>query len=255
MEGKLLKYFSILSLMFFGIYQIANAKDLVSKDAFYAKHHIENNSIIPASFDENECRRVFTNLYNGRYVNIVEEIKKDMVLPEQYEGFYPPQDKLIFYNAVNRENMHRLGLTDKDIEKLTLEVTAEMLNDWHMGMTEQQLEKQGFYTVLYAARLVARVGKNIYLVGDYTDCGTAGCPIQMAVRTENIWTFPKVELRFASCIANNSKSKYECNIIGGQSVSWRSVTADYKPLDELLNRYYEIYADYVEQYLQRNDHR
>ncbi len=253
MESELFKYFSILSLMFLVICQTANAADLLSKDAFYAKHHIENNSIISPSFDENECRRVLTNLYNKRYENIVEEIKDDMVLPEQYEGFYPPQDKIIFYNTLYQKNVHKLGLTDKDIKELNLEVTAEMLKQWHMGMTEQQLKEHGFYTALYTARLLARVGKNIYLIGDYTDCGTAGCLVRMAVRNKNFWTFPRAELRFAFCIANDHKSKYECDIVGGQSVSWRFLTADYKPLNELLNKYYEVYADYVEQYLQRKN--
>lgn len=247
-------YFNILSLIFFGIVQIANAADLSPRETFYAKHHIEYNSLIPALFDKNECKRVFSELYDKKYADdLIKSITEDIMPPEQYSGFYPPHDKIVFYNTRHKENVHILGLSDKDIRKLDLDVTDDMLKQWRMEMTEQQLKDKGFDTILYTARLVARVGENIYLIGDYTDCGTAGCPIQMAVRKNDVWVFPRVDLNFAFCVVNDDKSEYECDISGGKSVSWRSSVADYKPLDELLNRYYEVYADYVEQYLQRNN--
>ncbi len=244
---------SILLLLCFalGWYFLFLHNRLPSKENFYAKHHIENNSII-SLFDESECRRVFSELYNEKYADdLLKSVKEDMVLPELYEGFCFPKNKVTFYNARYKENILQLGLIEKDIKKLNLEVTADMLKKWYMGMSETELEQSGFYSALYTARLVAKAGENIYLFGDYTDCGTDGCLIQTAVKNNDIWTFPRVDIGFASCVANKDKSKYECDIVGGHSVSWRSAAADYKPLDELLSRYYEIYADYVQQYLQK----
>ncbi len=248
---RYLTYILLLLCFASGGYFLFLHNRLPSKEDFYAKHHIENNSIM-SLFDESECRRVFSELYNEKYADdLLKSVKEDMALPELYEGFCFPKNKVRFYNARYKENILRLGLTEKDIKKLGLEVTADMLKKWYMGMSETELEQSGFYSALYTARLVAKVGENIYLFGDYADCGTDGCQIQTAVKNNDIWTFPRIDIGFASCIANKDKSKYECDIVGGHSVSWRSAAADYKPLDELLSRYYEIYADYVQQYLQK----
>jgi len=243
---------------------VFNNRKMPTKAEFYAKHNITNNTLMPSSFDEEECRHMFMEIYRKRYKDnvklalyeveeLISLLERDMIPPEQYDGFYSPQPKIEFYNAVYKDNLLTLGLSLQDIKDLNLVVTDKMVQEWHMNMTIQQLEKEGFYTIADTARLVARVGKNIYLIGDYTDCGTAGCWIYMAVKNKNIWTFPNTELSFEFCVANDDKSKYECDIVGGHNDDWHKNSANYAPIANLSDRYYEIWNDYVQQYLQKRD--
>lgn len=224
-----------------------------SKEEFYAKHSIKHNTLIPASFNDEECKQIITKIYDKYDIEKFLEAIKDCPPPEQYEGFYPPKDKIIFYNVRFKDNLYKSGLSDDDIKELDLIVSDEMLSQWHMKMSEEELEKEGFYSALYAARLVARVGENIYLKGDYEDCGTAGCTVQMLVRDGEKWRYPRVDLVFNFCKVNDDKSIFECVIAGGYTAWDKMFAEEYKPYAELLDRYYEVYADYVYQYLQRKN--
>lgn len=237
-----------------------NHHKIPSKAEFYAKHHIENNTLIPPSFDEEKCRRVFTEIYSERYKDNVklaqyevEEfmalLERDMIPPEQYEGFYPSQPKVRFYNAMYKDNLLKLGLSLQDIKDLDLVVTDEMVREWHMDMTIQQLEKEGFYSIADTARLAAKVGDNIYLTGFYTDCGTSGCSVNIMVKEKEKWYSKKSDILFDFCIADEHKAVYECDLYGGDNNLWHYV-ADYAPLKEVSDKYYEVWGDYVRQYLQ-----
>ena len=231
-----------------------------TKAEFDAKHHIENNTLIPSSFDEEKCRRAFTEIYRERYKDNarlaqyeVEELmallERDMIPPEQYEGFYPPQPTVRFYNAEYKDNLLKMGLSLQDIKDLDLIVTDEMVQEWHMNMTIQQLEKEGFYSIENTARLAAKVGDNIYLTGFYTDCGTSGCPVNIMVKEKGKWHSQKSDILFDSCIVDEHKAVYECDLYGGYNNLWHYV-ADYAPLKEVSDKYYEVWGDYVRQYLQ-----
>lgn len=236
---------------------------MLTKAEFYAKHHIENNTLMPPFFDEEKCRRAFTEIYRERYKDnaklvqyevedFISLLNRDMIPPEQYEGFYPPQPKVRFYNAVYKDNLLKLGLSLQDIKDLDLVVTDEMVREWHMDMTIQQLEKEGFYTIAKTAQLAAKVGNNIYLTGFYTDCGTSGCSVNIMVKEQGKWYSKKSDILFDFCIADEHKVVYECDLYGGDNDLWHYV-ADYAPLKELSDKYYEVWNDYVEQYIQKRD--
>lgn len=238
-----------------------NYHKMPTKEEFYAKHHIENNTLMPSSFDEEKCRRELTEIYRERYKDNaklaqyeVEEfialLKRDMTPPEQYEGFYLPQSKVRFYNAAYKDNLLKLGLSLQDIKDLDLVVTDEMVREWHMDMTIQQLEKEGFYTIAKTAQLAAKVGDNIYLTGFYTDCGTSGCSVNIMVKEKEKWHSKKSDILFDFCIANEHKAVYECDLYGGDNDLWHYV-ADYAPLKEISNRYYKVWGDYLRQYIQK----
>ena len=240
---------------------VLNNRKIPTKAEFYSKHNIENDTIMPSSFDEEKCRRVLTEIYSERYKDnvklarheveeFVSLLERDMIPPEQYEGFYSPQPKVKFYNAVNQDSLLKLGLSSQDIKDLDLIVSDEMVRKWHMNMTIQQLEKEGFYTIADTAQLVAKVGNNIYLTGFYTDCGTSGCPINIMVREQGAWHSKKSDILFDFCAADEHKAVYECDLYGGDNDLWHYV-ADYAPLKELSDKYYEVWNDYVRQYLQR----
>lgn len=239
---------------------VFNNRKMPTKVEFYAKHHIENNTLMPPSFDEKECRRAFMEIYRERYKDNVELawhelegfislLERDMIPPEQYEGFYSPQPKVKFYNAIYKNNLQKLGLSLQDIKDLNLIVTDEMIQEWHMNMTIQQLEKEGFYTIADTARLVAKVGDNIYLTGFYTDCGTSGCSVNIMVKEKGKWYSKKSNILFDFCTSDEHRAVYECDLYGGDNDLWHYV-ADYDPLKELSDKYYEVWNDYVRQYLQ-----
>lgn len=232
-----------------------------SKEQFYNKHHIENNTLMPPSFDMDECLRLFTESFYKRYriseamvqgavEDFITMLEQDMIPPEQYEGFYNPQDKIIFYNAIYKNNLQKLGLSARDIVELGLTVTEEMVQKWHMNMTTQQLEKEGFYTIADTAQLVAKVGDDIYLTGFYSDCGTSGCHVKIMLKEHGKWYSRKSEIFFDSCITDEQKSVYKCDIYGGNNDLWHYET-DYAPFTDFVNRYYEVWNDYVRQYLQK----
>ena len=232
-----------------------------TKAEFYDRHHIENNTLMPFSFDEEKCRRAFTEIYRERYKDNAKLVQyefeefmallnRDMIPPEQYDGFYPPQPKVRFYNAVYKDNLLKLGLSLQDIKDLDLVVTDEMVREWHMDMTIQQLEKEGFYSIADTAQLVAKVGDNIYLTGFYTDCGTSGCSVNIMVKEKEKWHSKKSDILFDFCIADEHKAMYECDLYGGDNDLWHYV-ADYAPLKELSDKYYEVWGDYVRHYLQK----
>ncbi|MBQ8482518.1 MAG: hypothetical protein IJ532_08310 [Alphaproteobacteria bacterium] len=234
---------------------------MLTKAEFYAKHHIENNTIMSSSFDEEKCRRAFTEIYRERYKDNaklvqyeVEEfialLKRELIPPEQYEGFYPPQPKVKFYNALYKDNLLKLGLSPQDIKDLDLIVTDEMVQEWHMHMTIQQLEKEGFYSIADTAQLAAKVGDNIYLTVFYTDCGTSGCYVYIMVKEKGKWYSKKSDILIDSCVADEHKEVYECDLEGGHNDLWHYV-ADYAPLKELSDKYYEVWGDYVRQYIQK----
>jgi hypothetical protein len=100
--------------------------------------------------------------------------------------------------------------------------------------------------------LVAKVGDNIYLTGFYTDCGTSGCPVNIMVKEQEKWHSKKADILFDFCAVNEHRTVYECNFVGGHNELWHYV-ADYASLADLSNRYYEVWHDYVEQYIQRDD--
>lgn len=241
---------------------VFNNRKMPTKAEFYTKHHIANNTLMPASFDVKECRRALMEIYRERYKDNVELaqyeveefialLERDMIPPEQYEGFYSPQPKVQFYNAVYKDNLLRLGLSLQDIRDLNLIVTDEMVQEWHMNMTIQQLEQEGFYTIADTAQLVAKVGDNIYLTGFYTDCGTSGCSVNIMVKEKGMWHSKKSNILFDFCIADEHKAVYECDLYGGDNDLWHYV-ADYAPLKDLSDKYYEVWNDYVRQYLQTN---
>ena len=180
----------------------------------------------------------------------METVKNNMRMPEQFEGFFGPQDVLTFYNAKNRENLYKLSLNNEDIKALNLEVTDEMEHKWYMYKSVDELEKEGFYSVANTAMLVAMVGKNIYLSGYYSDCGTSGCWIDMFVRQDGKWLKKKAELVFRDCQANDEKTVFMCDIYGGRDYL-KMPSMDYQPLADLTEKYYEIYEDYVAQYMQK----
>lgn len=236
---------------------------MLTKAEFYAKHHIENNTLMPSSFDEEKCRSTLTEIYRERYKenaqlvqDEVEEfialLKRDMIPPEQYEGYYPPQPKVRFYNAAYRDNLLKLGLSLQDIQDLDLIVTDEMVHQWHMDMNVRQLEKEGFYTIANTAQLAAKVGDNIYLTGFYTDCGTSGCFVNIMVKEQGKWYSKKSDILFDFCAADEHKEVYECDLYGGHNDLWHYVT-DYAPLEHLSEKYYGVWKDYVGQYIQKRD--
>ena len=246
-----------------GYYFLCVRDKLSSKEEFYAKHHIENNNLIPSLFDEEKCRRAVTEIYRERYKDntpliqdevehFISLLKRYMVPPEQYDGFYPPQSKVRFYNAVYQDSLLKLGLSLQDIKNLDLIVTDEMVRKWHMDMTVQQLEKEGFYTIADTAQLVAKVGNSIYLTGFYTDCGTSGCPVNIMVKEHGAWYSKKSDVLFDFCTADEYKAVYECDLYGGDNNLWH-YAANYAPLKELSDKYYEVWSDYVWQYLQKSE--
>ena len=183
-----------------------------SKEEFYAKHNIKHNTLIPASFNDEECKQIISKIYDKDDIEKFLEAIKDCPPPEQYEGFYNPQDKIIFYNAIYKNNLQKLGLSARDIVELGLTVTEEMVQKWHMNMTTQQLEKEGFYTIADTAQLVAKVGDDIYLTGFYSDCGTSGCHVKIMLKEHGKWYSRKSEIFFDSCITDEQKSVYKCDI-------------------------------------------
>lgn len=240
-----------------------NQHKIPTKAEFYAKHHIEYNTLMPSSFDEEKCRRAFTEIYRERYKDnaklvqyevedFIALLEQDMTPPEQYEGFYLPQLKVRFYNAVYRDNLLKLGLSLQDIKDLDLVVTDEMAREWHMNMTIQQLEKEGFYSIADTAQLAAKVGDNIYLTGFYTDCGTSGCSVNIMVKEQGKWYSKKSDILFDFCVADEHKAVYECDLYGGHNNLWHYV-ADYAALKELSDKYYEVWDDYIRQYLQKKN--
>lgn len=240
---------------------VFNNHKMPTKAEFYTKHHIENNTLMPSSFDKDECRSAFTKIYRERYKDnvklvqyAIEEfialLERAMMPPEQYDGFYPPQPKVRFYNAVYKDNLPGLGLSLQDIKDLNLIVTDEMVQEWHMNMTIKQLEKEGFYTIAKTAKLVAKVGNNIYLTGFYTDCGTSGCQVYIMVKEHGKWHSKKSDIFFDFCIVDEYQTLYECDLIGGDNNLWHYAT-EYAPLTDISNIYYEVWNDYIEQYIQK----
>ena len=116
----------------------------------------------------------------------------------------------------------------------------------------QQLEKEGFYTIAKTAQLAAKVGDNVYLTGFYTDCGTSGCYVNIMVKEKGKWHSKKSNILFDFCIADKHKAVYECSLEGGYNDLWHYV-ADYAPLTDLSKKYYEVWIDYVGQYIQKRD--
>lgn len=244
----------ILSLLFFCVVVFAVCYRwfyvaLPSKQEFYAKHHIEHDSIIPSDFDVGELRKIIVERYGEKLSDeSVQYFVSSMAAPEQYEGFYKPQDKVLFYNAENINNLYKIGLNDGDIHDLELDKAEEERKEATLNLSDEELEKQGFYSLASSAMLVSKVGKDIYLVGFYTNCGNAGCPIDMYVRKNNKWAKRHAHLVFDFCVPDDEKLTYKCDIDGGYNNDLRTMSA---PLEKLYNRYYEIYSDYVWQYLQR----
>lgn len=254
-----------LCIMFCGIAFVMewNHHEMPTKDEFYAKHHIENDTLMPSYFNEAEYQKAFMEIFHKRYkdnAKLVQDqvgyfisfLKQIMVPPEQYEGFYTPRAKVRFYNALYKDNLPKLGLSLQDIKDLDLIVTDEMVHKWHMGMTIQQLEKEGFYTIADTAQLVAKVGDNIYLTGFYTDCGTSGCSVNIMVKEQEKWYSKKSDILFGLCMVDKYKAMYECDLIGGNN-DFGHYAADYAPLKELTDKYYEVWDDYIYTYLQRKN--
>lgn len=226
----------------------------MSQKEFYVRHNIVGDSVLPADFDKNGFKAALAEIYGQKYADMyLEAFLRYVRLPEQYSGFYRPKKSILFYNAFYKQYLHQIGLSNEDITKLNIDVTQEAENKRLMGYNRSQLEQQGYYSISQSALLAARVGQNIYLVGDYGDCGTAGCSVAMYVRESGAWVKKHVLLGFSDCLADSKWEKYQCRLVGGNfDRAWASVAELYAPIKGILEKLTDIHNDYIKQYLQND---
>jgi len=231
----------------------------MTKAEFYAKHNITNNTIIPADFDKQLLEAYLVEQQGEEKTReILENFWEYFNLPEQYDGFYPPQKRLIFYNTEYKENLYKIGLNDNDIKELNLEHTPEIernLSEWNLTKKEyaalSEEDKKKFGGDLRLRNIVTRIGENIYIGGFYGNCGSFGCPIWLSARKNKQWKDKNI-VATLNCkeIDVNKDDLYECNIFGGYNLTIPELY-EYRPFLELMDRYNKIHQDYVYEYIQR----
>lgn len=236
-----------------GLFLICAFRPMSQKE-FYDRHSIDGDSVLSSDFDKNGFKAALTKIYGQEYADIYwEAFLQYARLPEQYSGFYRPKKSILFYNAFHKQYLHQIGLSDEDINKLNIDVTQEAENKRLMGYNRSRLEQQGYYSISQSALLAARVGQNIYLVGDYGDCGTAGCSVSMYVRKSGTWVKKHTLLGFSDCLPDSKWEKYQCRLVGGKfDHAWASVAELYAPINGILEKLTDIHDDYITQYLQND---
>lgn len=253
---KICKILSILPLLFMLSAQTAMA-EVMTKEQLFTKHGIVNNSIIPEDFDFETLRKIYASKYGEQQADKLEtEIKNDLMLPEIYEGLYAYDGEIPFYYSEHISDLQTVGFDENVTKELGMELTDEMKQELSAGLTEEQFRKI-YDDMPYPdlRPLIAKLKDNIYLTGLNGNCGSYGCPVSIAIFKNGSWIYPEVALFFNNCgpVENGNKSVilYYCSIVGGKNVNWRAITADYKPLADVLDRYYDFYKDYVHEYIMR----
>lgn len=211
------------------------------KAAFFAKHHIAGDTLVPADFDFETYRQVLSqHVYPHDGDKAVRNIREYMVPPELFSGFYPPSEKLFFYNVAFTDNFQALGFDEAEIKK------------FFPDQPETDDKSADFRLV----GLIARVGENIYLTGAYGSCGSFGCPVDLVAKESGQLKRYRADLLFSSCAevsyrkGSTTPEVFNCDIAGGFDYALRADARFYPPLNDLLNKYHAVYQDYVQQYIQ-----
>lgn len=229
------KYYYILPFLFCTAIIVGfciKSPSLMSKEEFFHRHNIYNNSIIPQEFDVEK----FADNYDKTNAERSLYLLYSLSLPEQYAGFYTPKDEIIFYGVENNKQiLYAWGFTDNDIKRVGLELRPEEKND---------NPKNG------KKLLIAKIGENIYLFGMYQNCSQSECYVYMLTKKNDEWIAPKADLRYKFCRPTEEADVYSCDIAGGYNFL-RYEAINYTPLAKLLDNYYKLYDDYVWQYIQR----
>ena len=235
-----------------GIFYLTTAYKPMSKQEFYTKHHISNNSIIPADFDMEKLYESIVEKHDKAEADSVKSfLIKFMAMPNQYKGFYKPRNKVKFYNAEYVDILHKIGLNDDDIKALKLDKAAQLRKEATFNMSDAELKNEGFYSLSDTALLVSKVGKNIYLVGFLTDCGNSGCNVNMYTKKNDMFEKNEANLVFNVCRPDDGRKIFDCSIIPSGSYL-HNLAIEYPALRWLEDRYYEIYNDYIFQYIQNS---
>lgn len=247
-------------------FSLNNKKDVPTKEEFFAKHHIKGDTLIPADFNFDECEKILAEKVTPNYAKlIIEDINHQMTPPELFDGFYPVQNRVTFYDASYFDNFLRLGFTEQEIEDLNLIVTEEKERSWSdYGVSKKEFQKlkaagemEDIETDRRIIRLIGRIGENIYIDGLYGDFGTSGSRAEIFVKKGKEPKYYRSDITLNACwpVAEYQDLEYpkayECDLTGGYNTELRYAAMNYEPLEQLLNIYYKVYADYVTTYIQK----
>lgn len=239
----------------------------LSKEAFFAKYHITGETLIPADFNFEECKKAISAHTDEKFAEqFIKDIKAYLLPPELFDGFYPVREKVIFYDEWYPENLIELGFTKQEIAKFNLAETEEKeqaRSDYEVTRKEFERQKaEGKLSVNddRAIGLIGRVGENIYIRGLFgRDLWILGQTTEL-IRKENTGLknyradINLGECRPAAGYENQTYPKaYECDIFTGYNTGLIEVAKYYPPLSAIVEKYLSIYQDYVSTYIQKPD--